>query len=108
MQQIVTLEQMKLMENLSVINGVSYDMLMVNAGQKLADTIIKYVSDLNIQKNILFLCGCGNNAGDCFVAANILFENGFKTSVALLCGSPKSSLALEPVDTKRKMWYNKI
>ena len=95
MKQIVTLEQMKLMEKLSDINGITYDNLMVNAGQKLADTIINCVSDLNIQKNILFLCGNGNNAGDCFVAANILSQNGFKTSVALLCGTPKSSLSLK-------------
>lgn len=101
MQRIVTLEQMKLMEKLSDESGVSYDELMINAGQKLAEIIIK--SD--VSENVLFLCGNGNNAGDCFVAAKYLAENNFKVSVALLCGKPKSQLAIKHFNAINDLVY---
>ena len=69
---IVTPEQMKYLEAEADRNGNTYEMLMEKAGERLAEKII---SIINIEKNkdknhifdIIFLCGNGNNAGDCFV-----------------------------------------
>jgi NAD(P)H-hydrate epimerase len=93
---LVTPNQMKMLEATANSDGTSYEQLMLNAGKTLADEIVlKADSD----SNILFLCGNGNNAGDCFVAGRILIENGFENvAIALLCGSPKTELANKTFD----------
>lgn len=91
--QIVTPLQMKEIERISDKNGVSYSQLMDNAGFQLAEKI-KDISE-NHGKKIFFLCGNGNNAGDCFVAIWHLMEYGFNISAGLLCGNPKSELAIK-------------
>lgn len=95
---IVTPEQMKYLEAEADRNGNTYEMLMEKAGERLAEKII---SIINIEKNkdknhifdIIFLCGNGNNAGDCFVAARYLKQYGIDSSVTLLCGEPKTEIA---------------
>ncbi len=95
---IVTPEQMKYLEAESDRNGNTYEMLMEKAGEHLAEKII---SIINIEKNkdknqlfdITFICGNGNNAGDCFVAARYLKQHGIDSAVALLCGEPKTEIA---------------
>lgn len=84
---------MKEIERISDENGVSYSRLMDNAGFQLAEKIME-IAGIN-GRNIFFLCGNGNNAGDCFVAAWHLIENGFNISSGLLCGNPKSELAVK-------------
>ncbi len=88
---LVTPNQMKLLETTANNSGTSYEQLMLNAGEILAEEI---VAKSNSDSNILFLCGNGNNAGDCFVASKILTEKCYtNVTVALLCGSPKTELA---------------
>lgn len=95
---IVTPEQMKYLEAEADRNGNTYEMLMEKAGERLAEKII---SIINIEKNedknqifdIIFLCGNGNNAGDCFVAARYLKQYGINSAVTLLCGEPKTEIA---------------
>ena len=95
---IVTPEQMKYLEAEADRNGNTYEMLMEKAGERLAEKII---SIINIEKNkdknhifdIIFLCGNGNNAGDCFVAARYLKQYGIDSAVTLLCGEPKTEIA---------------
>lgn len=93
----VTPEQMKMLERESDRLGVSYEMLMENAGKKLAicikDTVEPWEKRIKEQKHIVFFCGNGNNAGDCFVAARHLKEMGRDSTIFLLCGEPKSELA---------------
>lgn len=89
--KIVTPHQMKLLEATADKNGVSYEKLMLNAGKLLADTIKEHSHP---NDKILFLCGNGNNSGDCFVASKILAENqDFKIDIAMLCGEPKTELS---------------
>lgn len=92
MERLLTPSQMRSAEKISDMNGVSYSQLMDNAGLKLAD-IIK--SNARSRRKITFLCGKGNNAGDCFVAAKHLKKDGFDISIVLLCGQPQSELAVK-------------
>lgn len=95
---IVTPEQMKYLEKEADRNGNTYEMLMEKSGECLAEKIIHII---NIEKNknknrlfdIIFLCGNGNNAGDCFVAARYLKRYGIDSAAALICGEPKTELA---------------
>ena len=64
-----TPRQMKTIEENSDRSGVSYRELMENAGGELAIFIDKVVSERKLSRNIVFLCGSGNNGGDGFVAA---------------------------------------
>ncbi|MCM1315924.1 MAG: NAD(P)H-hydrate dehydratase [Prevotella sp.] len=93
--RIVTPEQMRIIEDNSEKYGVSKGRLMVKAGYKLA-RLIDYHCRNNLNKKIVFIAGAGNNAGDCFVAAELLTEVGYKNiSVLMVCGMPKTELAKE-------------
>lgn len=50
--------------------------LMERAGQMVADVTIKKLEDSG-KKNILVICGKGNNGGDGFVASSMLHKKGF-------------------------------
>lgn len=88
----VTVSQMKKIEKQSDICGVSYDVLMKNAGTMLGKFIEKIIDDYK-NKKIIFLCGNGNNGGDCFVAAEYLRNIDYNVSVALLCGIPRTEIS---------------
>lgn len=96
--KIVTPKQMKLLEATADHNGISYEQLMLNAGNILADKISKKTTSSD---RILFLCGNGNNAGDCFVASKILLEkySYSRITIALLCGLPKTELSKKMFNT---------
>lgn len=86
---VVTPSQMKFLEAEADKNGNSYEMLMETAGKKLSEKIY----NMNF-KNVTFLCGNGNNAGDCFVAARYLEKSGINCTVALVCGEPKTDISM--------------
>ena len=86
----LTPSQMKAAENYSDKNGITYKVLMENAGK----TAAKIISDkCSTENGVVILCGKGNNGGDGFVAANELNLNGIKATVVLLCGNPATELA---------------
>ena len=104
---LVTSEQMKKIEYESDKNGVSFSALMENAGKALAEFIDSVKTDL---KSILFLCGKGNNAGDCFVASRFLIQKGWKVTLAMLCGKPNTDIsinAFENSDASLILWEEK-
>ncbi|MDE6035020.1 MAG: NAD(P)H-hydrate dehydratase [Ruminococcus sp.] len=91
--RIVTPAQMRIIEEKSEEYGVPKSKLMVTAGYKLA-RLIDYHCRGNQNKKIVFIAGAGNNAGDCFVSAELLAEIGYKNiSVLMVCGMPKTELA---------------
>ncbi|MGN1481106.1 NAD(P)H-hydrate dehydratase [Porcipelethomonas sp.] len=92
---VVTPKQMKFLEAESDRNGNTYEMLMEKAGRGLAEKIQEILKSVEneIKLDVFFLCGNGNNAGDCFVAQRYLDESGIKSTVAMLCGEPKTDLA---------------
>lgn len=99
MQLVTPLEMMKL-EDLTNKSGTTYDQMMVLAGTGLAEQLAQLAEESECDK-ILFLCGTGNNAGDCFVAASQLSKD-ISVTVALVAGVPKTRTAF----TKFKMMKN--
>ncbi|HAG12638.1 MAG TPA: bifunctional ADP-dependent NAD(P)H-hydrate dehydratase/NAD(P)H-hydrate epimerase [Ruminococcus sp.] len=90
MQLVTPLEMMKL-EDLANKSGVSYDQMMDAAGNGLAEHLTHFALEHSCNA-ILFLCGNGNNGGDCFVAASKLSKQ-FSITVCLVSGVPKTRTA---------------
>ena len=90
MRLVTPLEMMKL-EDLANQAGVSYDKMMENAGAGLAEYLGQFAESI-ASEEILFLCGNGNNAGDCFVAARILSDQ-LRITICLTSGVPKTRTA---------------
>ncbi|MDO4459218.1 MAG: NAD(P)H-hydrate dehydratase [Clostridia bacterium] len=89
--KIYTSEHIKALEHIAVEDGVSMEMLMDNAGRAVAEFILAK-TDVRHRK-IAILCGKGNNGGDGYVAANILFEHEALVEVILTQGEPASELS---------------
>lgn len=66
MRPTITNLDSKIIDMNCIAAGISIETLMANAGQALADELVKRFSG----KKILFVCGNGNNGGDGFAAAN--------------------------------------
>jgi NAD(P)H-hydrate epimerase len=78
--EILSAQQMREADNLTIESGIDGYALMTGAGQAVADEITEYLEN----KKALILCGPGNNGGDGFVAAVILRERGWQVRVACL------------------------
>ena len=74
---------MKLLEDMAEEIGISKLVLMENAGLQLANTIQKQYSK-NKSKNILIVCGSGNNGGDGLVCARHLIQFADEITICLL------------------------
>lgn len=84
--KVFTANQIKKIEDATVIRGISKLRLMENAGSAAA-RIIRQRFDIS-SKKITVVCGNGNNGGDGFVIARKLFENGANLNVIRLMGLP--------------------
>lgn len=92
MARLLTPEQMSQTEHTSEQLGTPLWALMLNAGNALSSLIKTRANERNA-KNILFLCGKGNNGGDGFVAAAKLKGGRLNVKVKLMCGEPTTDLA---------------
>ena len=90
MQYVVTNEQMKLAEEISDRESLSYIRLMENAGTACAEEIMKLAPK---GCYISILCGSGNNGGDGFVISSVLAAHGISSAVILVNGQPKTDCA---------------
>ncbi len=90
MRLVTPLEMMKLEEKTNQA-GISYDAMMECAGTGLAEHLTRLLTERECD-SLVFLCGNGNNAGDCFVAASKLAKP-FRVTVCLLSGVPKTRTA---------------
>jgi NAD(P)H-hydrate epimerase len=80
--------------------GVSYYQLMENAGCGAARFIMtKSKAD---SKNVVCLCGCGNNGGDGLVIARELYKAGAKVTVVLPLGQPATACSKQAFSTLQK------
>lgn len=90
----ITSAQMKAIEKKAVEEmGMSYYQLMQNAGVESARKIIEKFYVVN--KNIVILCGSGNNGGDGFIIAKNLHVRGANVTVVLCKGDPKTDEAMK-------------
>ncbi|MGD8604252.1 MAG: NAD(P)H-hydrate epimerase [Anaerolineales bacterium] len=83
MAKIVTVEQMIKIEKAADASGLSYDQMMENAGQAVADTMLAAWPEIKTGMKILVLVGPGNNGGDGLVAGHYLAEAGAKVAIYL-------------------------
>ncbi len=81
--KLVTVEQMKAIEQEANANGLSYDDMMENAGLGLADFILDVFAD-EVEPSVLGLVGPGNNGGDTLVAMTHLVKEGWKAQAYLV------------------------
>ena len=92
---ILTAEQMRAAEARTIAAGTPETELMLRAGKSLAEAIRLYAGP----RQVLVLCGPGNNGGDGYVAARQLASRGYPVRVAAL-GDPGSDAA----QWARKQW----
>ncbi len=82
MKKVVTVEQMRAIEQAADASGLTYDKMMENAGKSIAAAILDYWPDAE-GWNVTILAGPGNNGGDGLVVGHYLQEAGAKVSVYL-------------------------
>lgn len=92
MNFIVTSEQMKAAENASEKLGVSKQQLMENAGQVCYKAINDFIGGVK-GKNLVILCGRGNNGGDGLEITSHIVENGGEVIALYVDDLPKSTEA---------------
>lgn len=93
--RLLTSDEMKLVEQSATKFGLSYKIMMENAGTACARNIRSKIETETtfIPKSIVIVCGKGNNGGDGFVIARKLRESGYNVSVVLSSGYPVSQEA---------------
>ncbi|WP_278854802.1 NAD(P)H-hydrate epimerase, partial [Gordonibacter pamelaeae] len=92
---VLEVSQVVALERAIAEAGTPLDALMRRAGRVLAFEACKALEGMEGAKEIVILCGSGNNGGDGFVVARKLAEESFAVTAVLLCGQPKSAQARE-------------
>ncbi len=87
-QPVLTAAQMRAAEDAAIAAGVDVDRLMHRAGTAVAAAVRRLAAG----RDVLILCGPGNNGGDGYVAATALAEVGIAVRVAAT-GEPRTDVA---------------
>ncbi len=84
--KLVTVSEMRLVEQEADASGLSYDLMMENAGHNLAREVLElaYYQDDEEDVQVLGLVGPGNNGGDTLVALAHLAEKGWTARAYLV------------------------
>ena len=100
--KLVTPSQMQALDRRTIESGISGEELMLVAGDGLATAIQKLADQHHLTDSpVLFVAGPGNNGGDAFVAANILFEQDWPVECWLTC--PEARLKGDALTHFRRM-----
>jgi ADP-dependent NAD(P)H-hydrate dehydratase / NAD(P)H-hydrate epimerase len=83
MWKYVSVPEMVAIEKEADVNGLTYELMMENAGVGLADVVAHEYSEIN-EPGVLGLVGSGNNGGDTLVALARLARQGWRTSAYLI------------------------
>jgi len=86
--KIATVGQMRAIEKAADSSGLTYAMMMENAGRSVAQAILGRIPDVG-GKRVVILVGAGNNGGDGLVAGNHLAEAGAQVAVYLTKPRPE-------------------
>lgn len=82
---------MKQVEKYTAKYGLSYQRMMENAGAACARNIRNIIENEKVRRrNVVVVCGKGNNGGDGFVVARKFAENGYNVCIVLASGYPSS------------------
>ena len=81
--KLVTVSQMQSIETEADASGLTYDQMMENAGQGLAEIILDLFEG-ETEVEVIGLVGPGNNGGDALVAMSALLAKGWKARAYLL------------------------
>lgn len=81
--KLVTVSEMQAIEKEADANGLTYDQMMENAGQGLADAVLDLFTDEE-ELEVVGLVGPGNNGGDTLIALTALAEAGWKSRAFLV------------------------
>src|SRR5271157_1823085 len=86
MMKLVTVAEMKAIEEQADAGGLTYSIMMENAGHNLAREVLRlaYSADDEEEMQVLGLVGPGNNGGDTLVALTYLAEKGWKARAYLI------------------------
>ncbi len=108
--KVFTKSEIEFLELEAVRSGLSLYDIMEKAGAAVAAYIVKSMSIKG--KDIVVLCGKGNNGGDGFVCARRLAQVGAKVEVVLVCGNPDTDMAKKAFDklqdnVKVSKWNNR-
>jgi hydroxyethylthiazole kinase-like uncharacterized protein yjeF len=82
LKKVVTVEQMRAIEQAADASGLTYDKMMENAGKSIAAAILEYWPESE-RWSVAILVGPGNNGGDGLVVGHYLQEAGAKVSIYL-------------------------
>lgn len=81
--KLVTVSQMQAIEKEADAGGLTYDQMMQNAGQGLADIVLDLFVD-EVEPEVVGLVGPGNNGGDTLLAMTALLKEGWKARAWLI------------------------
>ncbi|MGN0467652.1 MAG: NAD(P)H-hydrate dehydratase [Acutalibacteraceae bacterium] len=92
---LLSCDEMKQVEQYTAKYGLSFQRMMENAGAACARNIRNITEKEGMhRRNIVVVCGKGNNGGDGFVVARKFAENGYNVCVVLAAGYPTSEEAV--------------
>ena len=94
MIKYVSMAEMVAIEKQADASGLTYAIMMENAGRGLAEAVHSAYSQTK-ERGVLGLIGSGNNGGDTLVALRLLAELGWKTSVYIVRPRPKDDALVE-------------
>lgn len=97
--KLVSVKQMQAVEREADANGLSYAMMMENAGSGLVKEILSTFGDFQ-DGGVLGLVGSGNNGGDTLVALAELAELGWNSSAYIVKSREKEDPLIERLVSK--------
>jgi hydroxyethylthiazole kinase-like uncharacterized protein yjeF len=81
--KLVSVAEMQAVEREANANGLTYEIMMENAGRNLAEVILEEYGFLE-EEGVMGLVGSGNNGGDTLVALAHLVQEGWKASAYIV------------------------
>ena len=97
--KLVSVKQMQAVEREADANGLSYAMMMENAGSGLVKEILSTFGEFQ-DGGVLGLVGSGNNGGDTLVALAELAELGWNSSAYIVKSREKEDPLIERLVSK--------
>ena len=80
-KKVVTSKEMARIEALAILEGDgSASQYMEKAALGIVDVVLQFSEENKLPREVILLCGKGNNAGDCFLVGKKLLEKGYKVS----------------------------